>query len=147
MSKRFLPAVLAATFLAGCLAPALDSSDYEFKASRTAEEVASALQTALLAVDSADRHKVPLPPIEVAVRDAEGQIDASVGSLKIVKPPNEAMRSLRKETLDLIEQAEDAVSEARIALQQLDLAAAVEALTDARELAEELKSFAKRVEP
>jgi hypothetical protein len=133
--------------MAGCLAPALDSSDYRFKASRTAEEVASALQTAGLAVNSAERHELPLPPIEVAVHDAEDQIGASTGSFKIVKPPNEPMESLREDTLDLVEQAEDAVSEARIALQQLDLPAAVEALSDAQELAEELESFGKQVEP
>ena len=147
MSKKLLAFGLAVMLTSGCLAPALDSPDYQFKASRTAEEVASALQTAWLAVDSADRHEVPLPPIEVAVRDAEDQIDATTGSFKIVKPPNEPMESLREETLDLVEQAEDAVSEARIALQQLDLPAAVEALTDAQELAEELETFAKQVEP
>jgi hypothetical protein len=132
---------------AGCLAPALDTNDFRYKTSRTAEEVASALQTAALAIEAAETHGLPLPAIEVALRDAEQIIDGASGSFQVVKPPNDESDSLRQEAVELIDQAEEMVGDARIALQRSDLAGAIEALQESESLAGELEQFSKRVEP
>jgi hypothetical protein len=127
-------------FLAACVAPARDTSDYRYKAALALEEAHSSIQAADLAVALMDGRDLPLAPVEVVARESEGTIAGTQSQFGSVKPPTAQSAGIRDRVLDLLDQAYTPVEEARIALQQGDRKGAVEAMQGASALAEELSS-------
>ena len=125
---------------AGCVAPALDLSDYRYKASLALEEARSSLEAADLSIRLLDSRNLPIPPVEVLVREAEGTIGDAESLFESVKPPNAEAGRLRERILDLLDRAAEPVSDARIALQSGDRGGAVEAMAGVQEISEQLKT-------
>jgi hypothetical protein len=126
--------------LAACVAPALDLSDYRYKATLALDDAYSSLEAARLSVELLDRHNLPVSPVEVLTREAEGTISDAESLFGSVKPPNEQAATLRESILNLLDRAATPVSDARLALQSGDRRAAVDAMKDARPLADELRA-------
>lgn len=135
---------LSLVFMQGCVAPAFNASQYEAKVAKTAEEAASALETASLALSDAVRHRLYHVPIEVSLSDAEDILGAIEGTFASVQPPGEAVDPLRQELLSLLDDAGSALEESRIAFRRGAKASALQALRDAKPVVDRLRSIAER---
>jgi hypothetical protein len=139
-------ALLLLYTLSGCIAPAFTAEQYRHKASEATDQVASALALIEQAVTEAARHRLYLPPVEVAVGDASEAVESVTGAMASVKPPDDASEALREKVLEPMERAEQAASSARIALQRGHLEDAEKAAGEAGPLADELEALSKELE-
>lgn len=133
-------AAVSLLILAACVAPALDLYDYRYKASLALDVAHSSLEAADLSVQLLDSRNLPIAPVEVLVRESEGTIGDAESLFGSVKPPNAAARRLRERILDLLDRAFKPVNDARIALQSGDRRGAVDAMSGAGAVSEELKA-------
>jgi hypothetical protein len=132
--------------LSGCVAPAFNSEQYRHKAADAADQAASALALIEQAMSEAERHRLYLPPVEVAVADASDIVESVTGAMASVKPPDDPSEVLRGEVLDLLGRAEEIASSVRIALQRGRLEEAVRAAEGAGPAADELEAISKELE-
>jgi hypothetical protein len=119
-----------------CTGPVRSSEVYESKAGQTAETAASAVQTALLAVDAAKGSKAFGRYLTQVLVQAEEDADAAQGTFAAIQPPDQRADELRGRLDDLLTQATGTLAELRIAARRGRLA-------DLPELAEELDDFAE----
>jgi hypothetical protein len=118
------PALVAVALLAGaaaCVSPSRTDRDYQAKAVNTAESAASALATADLTVQAAERHRAPATYLSVLLSQAEQDLDGAQTSFDAVQPPSPAADRLRAEVGDLLTNAGDVLSALRIAARRGDL--------------------------
>ena len=119
--------VLAAMLLVGaCTGPVRSSPVYESKAGQTAAVTASAVQTALLAVDAAEED----------AGSAQGTFDA-------IQPPDQRADELRASLDDLLTEATDTLTELRIAARRGRFAELPELAGPLPGVAAKLGDFAK----
>jgi hypothetical protein len=137
--------VAAATLVSvSCVAPAFNLSQYESKVAKTADEAASALETARLATGSAVRHGLYGVPIEVSLSDSEDILGSIRGTFASVQPPGPAADALRTELLDLLERAGAAVERARIEFKRGQRLVALTSLEQAAPVLRKLQALAER---
>jgi hypothetical protein len=141
-NSRLFFAVTSLLIFAGCVAPALDESDYRYKASLAVEDAHSSLEAADLSVQLLGTRNLPIAQVEVLVRESEGTIGGAESLFASVKPPSSEARQLRERILDLLDRAIEPVTEARIALQSGDRRGAVAAMSGAKVVGDQLKAFA-----
>jgi hypothetical protein len=104
--------VLAAMLLVGaCTGPVRSSPVYESKAGQTAAVAASAVQTALLAVDAAEDDKASGRYLTQVLVEAEEDAGSAQGTFDAIQPPDQLRASLD----DLLTEATDTPTELRIA--------------------------------
>jgi hypothetical protein len=108
-------AVAAILVLCSCVGPARSFDTYEGKAADTAESVASAVETARLAVEGAAGGRVFAPYLSVLLGEAEGDARGTMVIFASIQPPDARSDALRVQLLDLIDRAEAILSELRIA--------------------------------
>jgi hypothetical protein len=142
--RRVLVLTLAATF-SGCVAPAFNLSQYESKVAKTADEAASALQTARLAVGIAVEHGLYDAPIGISLSDSEDTLGAIEGTFASVEPPPDAIAdALRAELLELLDGAGSALERARIEFRRGKKQAASLTLESAEPIIRRLQTLAER---
>jgi hypothetical protein len=100
--------------VAGCASPSFTYRDYERKAAHTAEEAASAVQTARLAVDLATERRAPQPYLVVLLGDAESTLGAVQATFEGVQPPDRRADRLRAELGEHLSEAGDVLAALRI---------------------------------
>jgi hypothetical protein len=133
--------VAATTACVQPVGPARTADDYEHKAKDTAETVLSSVRTASLAVDVATRDRAFPPYVSVVLSDAEDDAGGAAATFSSVQPPGASSDRLRAQLTDLLDEAEDALSAARIAARRdddHDLAAQAEPL---RKIGDDLDRF------
>jgi hypothetical protein len=126
-----------------CTGPVRSSEVYESKAGQTAETVASAVQTAVLAVEAADGDKAFGRYLTQALVEAEEDANAAQGTFDAIQPPDRRADELRGRLDELVGEATDTLAELRIAARRgrlADLPGLAEPLPG---LAEELDAFAE----
>jgi hypothetical protein len=143
---RIPGALLLLVILSGCIAPAFNAKQYRHKASEATDQAASALALVEQAVTQAARHHLYLPPVEVAVADASEVVESVSGAMASVKPPDDSSAGLREKVLDLLDRAEQAASNARIALQRGQIQEAEKAAEEAGPLVDELEALSMELE-
>jgi hypothetical protein len=121
--------------------PARTADDYEHKAKDTAETVLSAVRTASLAVDVAMRDRAFPPYVSVVLSDAEDDAGSAAATFSSVQPPGASSDRLRAQLTDLLGEAEDALSAARIAARRVDDHALVAQADPLDEIADDLERF------
>jgi hypothetical protein len=121
--------------------PARTADDYERKAKDTAETVLSAVRTAALAVDVADRGRAFSPYVSVVLSDAEDDASGAAATFSSVQPPGASSDRLRAELTDLLDEAANALSGARIAARRADGAGLAAEARPLRQVADELDRF------
>jgi hypothetical protein len=122
-------AVIVLLALSACVAPARTFDSYEAKAASTAESVASAVETARLAVSAAAQGRAFAPYLSVVLAEAERDAAGSRAVFAAIQPPDERSAQLRSQVLDLMGGAEDVLAGLRIAVRwgELDRLPAVAA--------------------
>jgi hypothetical protein len=108
--------VVAAMLLAGaCTGPVRSTPVYESKAGQTAAVVASAVQTALLAVDAAKDDKAYGRYLTQVLVEAEEDAGSAQGTFDAIQPPDDRADELRASLDDLLTEATDTLAHLRIA--------------------------------
>lgn len=143
MRARTSALVLLAS-LAGCVAPATSTSDYEAKAVETAEVVLGSVQTALLVVDVVRDEGAFGPYVGVTLSDAERDAAAAAATFLTVQPPNDDSDAIRAELSLVLDRANDALGQARIAARRERFAEVVRIGPRLSEVARELDGLIGR---
>ena len=107
--------------LSSCVGPVRSFDAYEGKAADTADSVASAVETARLAVELAAQGRAFATDLSVVLTEAERDTRGSSDIFASIQPPDPSSAQLRTQLLDLIQRAESVLSDLRIAVRWGDL--------------------------
>jgi hypothetical protein len=136
--------VVAVMLLVGaCTGPVRSSPVYESKAGQTAEVVASATQTALLAVDAARDDKAYGRYLTQVLVEAEEDAGSAQGTFDSIQPPDDRADELRARLDDLLTEATGTLTELRIAARRGRFAELPELARPLPEVAAKLDEFAE----
>ena len=108
-------AVTAVLVLCSCVGPARSFDAYEGKAADTAASVASAVETARLAVEAAGGDRAFATYVSVVLAEAERDARGTDVIFSAIQPPDARSDALRTQLLRLIDRAETVLSDLRIA--------------------------------
>jgi hypothetical protein len=129
--------------LGACTGPVRSTNVYESKAGATAAAVASAVETARLAVDAGSQHKAFGRSLAQVLAEAEEDAGAAQGTFEGIQPPDRRADELRDHLDELLGQATDTLTELRIAARRGRFAELAEPAAPLAGLAEELHAFAE----
>src|SRR5204862_3603556 len=88
---------------------------YRAKAVNTAEAVHSAVASDLLVIEAVRDEHTTAPYVSVATSQAEDDASSSASTFLSMQPPDDASNDLRDELSDVLDEAETALADARIA--------------------------------
>jgi hypothetical protein len=142
MRRSWVALVLVLVVVGACTGPVRSSSVYESKAGRTAEVVASAVETARLAVDAAEGGKAYGRYLSQLLVEAEEEAGAAQGTFDAIQPPDQRADELRGHLDELLAEATDTLAELRIAARRGRLAELAELAGPLAEVADQLHAFA-----
>jgi len=115
MSLRVAAAGVLLLFAASaCVGPARTEDDFDRKARTTADEVRSAVQTALLVVEATDVHHLNPQYVSVVVGESEDDASAIESAFASIQPPDAHADSVRRALLAIVAQATDGLADLRI---------------------------------
>jgi hypothetical protein len=135
---------LAILLLLGACTGAVRSADvYESKAGATAEAVASAVETAGLAVDAASEGKAHGRYVVQVLVEAEEDAGSAQGVFDGIQPPDRRADELRDQLDELLTEATGTLAALRIAARRGELAELPELAAPLTEVAEQLHAFAE----
>ena len=126
-----------------CTGPVRSSEVYESKAGEAAEAVASAVQTAALAVDAARGGKAYGRYLTQVLVEAEEDAGSAQGTFDGIQPPDRRADELRARLDDLLTQATGTLADLRIAARRGRFAELPELARPLPKLAGRLDEFAK----
>jgi hypothetical protein len=129
--------------LGACTGPVRSTNVYQSKAGATAETVASAVETARLAVDAAGQDKAFGRYLAQVLAEAEEDADAAQGTFDAIQPPDGRADELRSHLDELLGRASDTLAELRIAARRGDTAELAEPAAPLAGLAGKLHTFAE----
>ena len=129
--------------LGACTGPVRSTNVYESKAGATAETVASAVETARLAVQAGSQDKAFGRYLAQVLADASEDADAAQGTFDAIPPPDGRADALRDHLDELLGQATDTLAELRIAARRGQTAELAEPATPLTGLADRLHQFAE----
>jgi hypothetical protein len=141
MRRSWVVAVML--LVGGCTGPVRSSPVYESKAGQTAEVVASAVQTALLAVDAAEDGKAYGRYLTQVLVEAEEDAGAAQSTFDGIQPPDDRADELRARLDDLLTEATGALTDLRIAARRGRFAELPELARPLPEVAAKLDEFAE----
>jgi hypothetical protein len=140
-------ALVAVVVLAGCariVGPTRTAQDYELKASATADSVLSAVRTAEIAADAADRGRSFGTTTAVTLADAEAAAEGAAATFASLQPPGPASDVVRDELTAITDDATDVLATLRITARRGDLDALGEQAAPLAGIARELEAFSER---
>ncbi|HZA84986.1 MAG TPA: hypothetical protein VFC13_26490 [Actinomycetes bacterium] len=129
--------------LGACTGPVRSANVYESKAGVTAETVASAVETARLAVQAAQDGDAYGRYLTQVLAEAEEEADAAQATFEGIQPPDHRADELRDRLDELVGQATDTLTELRTLARRGRFAELAEPAAPLAELAEELHAFAE----
>jgi hypothetical protein len=141
--RRIAVCILAAAVtLTGCVGNARTTDAYRGKASHSAEEAASALQTALLSVQISAKGNLLDSYLEIVLSQAEDDFSSIEQQFDSIQPPNtKAADQLRSKLDDLFTEGSDSLSQLRILARRDDQAEMVKTAQDIPKLVDKFTTF------
>ena len=131
--------------LVGCAPGTPDEDSWRSDATRAVGDVASAVQTAQLALAESQSGHLPHAYLQSVLVDAERTSGMAAQTLSSVQPPvGERQRS--SDVLDTLDEATGLVTDARIAVVAGDSEQYTDLVTDLRRTAEELQHLESTLE-
>jgi hypothetical protein len=140
MRRSWLAVLL---LLGACTGPVRSTNVYESKAGATAETVASAVETARLAVDAASQGRAFGRYLTQVLAEASEDADAAQGTFDAIQPPDRRADELRDHLDELLGRAADTLAELRIAARRGQTGELAEPAAPLAGLAERLHAFAE----
>ena len=144
MSGRPVSAVLLALLLgcAACVGPAPTTASYQGKAGHTAEDALSELETARLAVETAERGNMLHTSLEVLLSEAEDAYSSIQATFDSIQPPESPEADRIRDKLDkILSDGSDGLAQLRIAVRRDDAAEAHSTSASLRTVSEALRDF------
>src|SRR5919109_1056684 len=141
--RRSWVAVPLLVVAAACTGPVRSSGVYEAKAGRTAEVVASAVETARLAVGAAGGGKAFGRYLTQVLVEAERDAGAAQGTFGAIQPSDRRADQLRDRLDGLLTEATSTLAELRIAARRGRIAELPALARPLAEVAEGLHAFAE----
>jgi len=129
--------------LGACTGPVRSSQVYESKAGQTAKVVASAVQTATLAVNAAEGGRAYGRYLTQVLIEAEEDAGAAQGTFDAIQPPDRRADELRSRLDDLVTKATDTLADLRIAARRGRFAELPTLARPLPKVAEKLDAFAE----
>jgi hypothetical protein len=129
--------------VAACTGPVRSSGVYESKAGQTAAAAASAVQTAVLAVDGARGGKAYGRYLTQVLVEAEEDAGSAQGTFDGIQPPDQRADELRGRLDELLDQATGTLEDLRIAARRGRFAELPELARPLPKVAERLGDFAE----
>jgi hypothetical protein len=129
--------------LGACTGPVRSANVYESKAGETAAVVASAVETAGLAVEAAREDKASGRYVTQVLVEAEEDAGSAQGVFGGIQPPDRQADELRDQLEELLTEATGTLAELRIAARRGELAELPELAAPLTEVAEQLHAFAE----
>ena len=129
--------------LGACTGPVRSANVYESKAGETAEAVASAVETAGLAVDAAREGKAHGRYLPQVLVEAEEDAGSAQGVFDGIQPPDQQADELRDRLDELLTEATGTLADLRIAARRGELAELPELAAPLTEVADQLHAFAE----
>jgi len=126
-----------------CTGPVRTSPVYESKAGQTAATAASAVQTALLAVDAAEGDKAFGRYLTQLLVEAEEDAGSAQGTFDGIQPPDQRADELRSRLDELLTEATGTLADLRIAARRGRFAELPELAKPLPGVAAKLDDFAK----
>ena len=150
MSGRPVTALLL-TLLVGCAAcvgPAPTAASYRGKAGHTAEDALSELETARLAVETAERGNMLHTSLEVLLSEAEDAYSSIQATFDSIQPPDSPEADGIRDKLDkILSDGMDGLAQLRIAVRRNDSAEANSTSADLGTVAKQLQDFSDDPRP
>jgi hypothetical protein len=94
--------LVGAVLLSACVGPARTTGRYVGKATRTANDAISALQTAALAVHTSERGRMLGPYLNVVLTEAESNFNSVQQTFDSIQPPDTREADTIRDSLDKI---------------------------------------------
>jgi hypothetical protein len=129
--------------LGACTGPVRSDNVDEAKAGQTAEAVASAVETAGLAVDAAREGKAHGRYLTQVLVEAEEDAGSAQGTFDGIQPPDQRADELRDRLDELLTEATGTLADLRIAARRGELAELPELAAPLTEVAGKLHAFAE----
>jgi hypothetical protein len=136
---------LALAVLVSCAGPARTDTTYAKKAVSTMDEARSSVETAIVVLESTERHHLSESYVSTSIAEAEADAASALQGFEAVQPPTDASDVVRSRTSAAVGDAVDVLAEARITARRGH--APVELLSDLRRTARLLDALATSVEP
>jgi hypothetical protein len=141
--KVRLAVIIASLMLAACAPTARTSSVYESKASKSAEAVHSAVASDLVLLRAVRRGHTLAAYVSVATSQAEDDASSAGSSFLSIQPPSAKSVELRVRLAKILNNAQDALSTARIAGRHGDDNALLSTAPSLEKSARQLSRFAQ----
>jgi outer membrane murein-binding lipoprotein Lpp len=142
--SRLAAAVVAMVLLTGCVSPALGNGSYRGKGQAAVQAALSEVETASLVVEQMRRDRIPKAYADETVSASEQAMGSIVDSFGSVQPPP-ASDQVHDEVSGLLDEADSAVSAARIATRRVDRAQLGELQERLHQIAERLRDAEGRL--
>jgi hypothetical protein len=136
---------LVCLLLAGCVVPAANDAAYQEDASESLQSATSEVRTAELALQSWLDGRMQRTAANVVVTDAESAIEPIDVAFSGVDPPSTGSDDVRKNVVDLLGDAQDALAQSRIALRRDDASGARAALAQLDKAADDIEAATERL--
>jgi hypothetical protein len=143
-ASRAIAAAALVVSTTACVSPARTDGDYALKAANTAEAVASAVGTAVVAVRLSDEGRVPARYLRVVLREAEEDASSAQSQFDAIQPPSPAADDLRARLDALLDQGTSTLADLRIAARRSELSRLAAIAATLPRLAERLEAFEQR---
>jgi hypothetical protein len=138
--------LVVAVLLSGCVGPARTTGRYVGKATRTANDAISALQTAALAVHTSERGRMLGPYLNVVLTDAESDFNSVQQTFDSIQPPDTREADAIRDRLDkILTDGSDVLGQLRILARRGDQAKVVAQARSIPELVDKLDRFVAEV--
>jgi len=144
MSGRLRKAAALAMLMicAGCVGPAPTTSAYQGKAGHTAEDALSQLETARVAVETAERGNLLHATLEVLLTEAEDGFSSIQATFDSIQPPDSPEADRIRDKLDkILSDGSDGLAQLRIAVRRGDTAELKATSADLGAVAESLQAL------
>ena len=138
---RWLAAALVSVVASACVPTARTAGPYRAKAVNTAEAVHSAVASDLLVIEAVRDEHTTAPYVSVATSQAEDDASSSASTFLSIQPPDDTSSDVRDELSDLLDEAQSALADARIAGRAGDKDALLESETKLHEVGDKLEAF------
>jgi hypothetical protein len=102
LAVAVLGALVAVFAVSGCVGPARTTQTYESKAVRTANDSLSALETALLSVQTSLRGRMMQAYLETVLSNAEDSISSIQSTFDSIQPPDTDTADRLRDSLDTL---------------------------------------------
>ena len=138
--------LVGAVVLSGCVGPARTTDRYVGKATRTANDAISALQTAALAVHTSERGSMLGPYLNVVLTQAESDFNSVQQTFDSIQPPDTGEADAIRVSLDkVLTEGSGVLGQLRILARRGEQARMVASARSIPGLVDELDRFVSQV--